>query len=147
MNDTSVGINDILKEFGYWVLFSVVISLAQLWLIPLAYYLANKSWTWVDLIGNGSLLFFATTITSKTAGEYFKKVKGHHEIATLLCGAVAFIIILVSVFAYAVVTASRVGALANITLSPARIARTSDLLAVTGLVFSLAYTIYFRIYA
>lgn len=141
-----IGIGEIIKEFGYWILFSVVIALAQLWLIPWAYFLANKPWTWVGLVGNGSLLFFATTITSKTSGEYFKRVKGRHEIATLVCVAVTFIIISISVFAYAVVMASRVGALTNITLSPARIATTSDLLAISGVIFSLAYTIYIRIY-
>jgi hypothetical protein len=139
-------VTGILKEFGYWFLFTVVIALAQLWLIPCAYYLTQKQFTWVELIGNGSLLFFATTITSKTAGEYFKKVKTRNEGTTLLCLTVMFIIIIPAVFTYALVTASRVGIMAANSLSPERVAMVSDVLAASGLLFSLAYTFIIRAY-
>src|SRR5437763_6339258 len=66
---------EILKELGYWFLFRIVIALAQLWLVPFGYYLMHRPWTWVDLVGNGSLLFFATTTASKATGEYFKRVQ------------------------------------------------------------------------
>lgn len=134
----------ILEELGYWLLFSLVIGLAQLWLIPLAYYLGQKPWTWIDLIGNGSLLFFATTITSRTAGEYFRKVKQASKVATLLCIVTMFAIIIVSVFSYGIIVATRMEA-PVIALSPARVAITSALVAIFGLLFSLSYTIYIRI--
>jgi hypothetical protein len=139
---------DIVEEFGYWFLFSIVIALAQLWLIPCAYYLTQKQFTWVELIGNGSLLFFATTITSKTAGEYFKKVKSQKRtrFTTLFCLFGMVIIVLPAVFTYALVTASRVGMMAATVLSPERVATVSDVLAVSGLLFSLAYTFIIRAY-
>lgn len=130
---------------GYWLLFSVIVSLAQLWLVPLAYYIMSKPLTWVELIGNGSLLFFATTITSKTAGEYFKKVHGSHAIATLICVAVTLLTVLTSAFVYAFVTATRMGVL-SANMSPEKVTSLSDLLAGSGIVFSFAYTIYVRVY-
>ncbi len=139
-------VREVFKDLGYWMLFGVIIALAQLWLIPFAYYLLKRPLTWVELIGNGSLLFFATTITSKTAGEYFKKVKGHHGWATLLCLFVTVVIILLSVFAYALVIAARLEkAIAN-ALSPERVATMSTVLAAAGLIFGFAYTIYIRVF-
>lgn len=135
---------DILKELGYWLLFSVILALAQLWLIPFVYYLTNKPWTWVELVGNGSLLFFATTITSKTAGEYFRKVKSRNELATLFCIAVTFIVVILSVFAYGLLTASRVGIAPGISLAPEKVAFLSNILALSGLIFSLAFTLIIR---
>jgi hypothetical protein len=136
----------IFKEIGYWLLFSVLVALAQLWLIPLAYYLTKKPFTLIELIGNGSLLFFATTTASKIAGEYFKKVKGNHEVATLLCVTVMLVIIFVSVFVYALEVASRLGGLGVTPLSPERVTSVSILLAISGLIFSFAYTLYIREY-
>ena len=134
-----------LKDFGYWLLFSIVISLAQLWLIPCFYYLTQKPWTWVELIGNGSLLFFATTITSKTAGEYFKKGKNPGGLATLVCIGVTFLIVMMSVSAYALVTASRMGILALNSLSPERVATFSNILALSSAIFSFAFTLLVRV--
>lgn len=141
-----VGSTGYLHEIGYWLFFSVLIALAQLWLVPLLYYLTSKSLTWVELIGNGSLLFFATTITSKTAGEYFKKVRGGHPWATLLCIGVTLGIVLASVSCYALVIADRTGILPPKSLSPDHVAVLSDVLAASGLIFSLGYTLYIRAY-
>lgn len=135
-----------LHEIGYWLVFSVVIALAQLWLVPLLYYLTSKQLTWVELIGNGSLLFFATTITSKTAGEYFKKVRGGNPWATLLCIGVTFGIVFASVFCYALVIADRTGMFPPKSLSPEHVAFLSDVLAASGLLFSFGYTLYIRAY-
>jgi uncharacterized membrane protein len=138
--------DSIAREIGYWALFSVVIALAQLWLIPVGYYLLTKPWTLVELIGNGSLLFFATTITSKTAGEYFKRVKGHHGWATLICLTAMIFIVFVSVFAFALEAAVRAGAMSPDALSPERVTGISLGLAFAGIVFSFAYTLYIRAY-
>jgi hypothetical protein len=128
------------------LLFSVIIALAQLWLIPSFYYLTQKPWTWAELVGNGCLLFYATTITSKTAGEYFKRVKTRNEWATLVCIAMTFIIVALSVFVYALVTATRAGLVLANPLSPERVARISDGLALSGLIFSGAFTLIIRAY-
>ena len=133
-----------LKGFGYWLLFSIVISLAQLWLVPCIYYLTKKPLTWAELIGNGSLLFFATTITSKTAGEYFKKSKDLGWLPTLVCIGVTFLIVMMSVSAYALVTASRMGILTLNSLSPERVATFSNILALSGAIFSFAFTLLIR---
>lgn len=143
LNDDHV-VAHVLKDFGYWFLFSIVISLAQLWLIPCFYYLTQKPLTWLELVGNGSLLFFATTITSKTAGEYFKKGKSN-ELATLFCIGVTFLIVMMSVFAYALVTAARMGILASNSLSPERVATVSNILALSGAIFSGAFTLLIRV--
>jgi hypothetical protein len=137
---------EVLKEFGHWFLFSVAIALAQLWLIPFGYYLAKKPWTWVDLVGNGSLLFFATTITSKTAGEYFKRVKRRSDVATLFCIGMTLIIVFLSVFAYTLVISSRIGLL-GANLAPERVATSSDMLALSSLIFSAAFTLIIRVSA
>jgi hypothetical protein len=144
----------VLKDIGYWILFSLVLALAQLWLIPVGYYLVKKPLTLVDLIGNGSLLFFATTITSRTAGEYFRKVRGHHGWATLVCIFAMLGIVLPSVFAYAFEVAFRVGlggasspqGVTVASLSPERITLLSLVLAISGTVFSFGYTLYIRAY-
>jgi len=134
------------RELCYWLLYSVVFALAQLWLVPLGYYLFNKPMTLVALIGNGSLLFFATTIASKTAGEYFKKVKKHHEWASFMCIAVMSLIIVPSVFAFAFETAARAGVMQTEALAPERVTNLSLILAVSGVIFSLAYTLLIRAY-
>jgi hypothetical protein len=134
------------REIGYWLLFSVLVALAQLWLIPLAYYLTKQPFTLVELIGNGSLLFFATTTTSKAAGEYFKRVKGKHEGATLICVTVMLLIIFVSVFVYALEIATRLSRLQGVSLSPERVTNVSIVLALSGLIFSFSYTLYIRAY-
>ena len=135
----------LVKEICYWTFFSVVVSLAQLWLVPVAYYLVRKPWTVVGLVGNGSLLFFATTITAKTAGEYFKKVKGHHEwAATLGCSVMTFLTVILSAFILGLESAARAGVMAADTLSPERVTVLSVGLAVSGLIFSLGYTLLMR---
>jgi hypothetical protein len=134
---------EVLEEFGHWFLFSVVIALAQLWLLPFGYYLVQKPWTWVGLVGNGSLLFFATTITSKTAGEYFKKVKRRGGWATTLCIGVTFVIVFLSVFAYALVIST--GLLGVNSLKPERVAALSNGLAISGLIFSASFTLFIRL--
>ncbi len=144
LNDDQI-VGQVLKDFGYWLLFSIVISLAQLWLVPCIYYLTQKPLTWVELIGNGSLLFFATTITSKTAGEYLKKGKSRSELATLICIGVTFLIVMMSVFAYALVTAVRIGVMAANSLSSERVATFSDILALSGAIFSFAFTLLVRV--
>ena len=138
--------SEVCKDLGYWLLFSIVIALAQLWLVPFAYYLTNQSVTWVQLIGNGSLLFFSTTITSKTAGEYFRRVKAHSAFATLICIFATLVIILFSVFGYGLVIATHVGILPVSTLSAERVTTMSDVLAVSGIIFSFGYTIYLRVF-
>jgi hypothetical protein len=85
--------DSIFHELGYWFVYSLLIALAQLWLIPVAYYLVDRPLKLVELIGNGSLLFFATTTASKTAGEYFKKVKVHLPMAKLVCITMLLLII------------------------------------------------------
>jgi hypothetical protein len=130
---------DIAKEIGHWIFFSLVVGLAQLWIIPILYYLFQKNLTWVELIGNGSLLFFTTTITAKTAGEYFKKVQGS-AITNVACFGAAMVIILASVSCYTAVTATRAGLVPGASLSPARVAIMSNVLATVAIVFSLAYT-------
>jgi hypothetical protein len=132
-------VTDISKEILHWLFFSIAIGLAQLWLIPLFYYLFQKHITWVELIGNGSLLFFATTVTSKTAAEYFRKVKGDTT-GHVLCFALAILIIMASVTCYAAVTATRGNLVPAASLSPERVTFMSDILAGAGIVFSLAYT-------
>lgn len=138
--------SEVVKDLGYWLLFGVVISLAQLWLVPFAYYFTTQPVTWVQLVGNGSLLFFATTITSRTAGEYFRKPKAHSAFATLICIAATFIIILLSVFGYGLVIATHVGLLPTSSLSAERVTTVSDVLAASGIIFSCAYTIYLRVF-
>jgi len=129
------------KEFLYWIVFSILISLAQLWLIPILCYLAKKPWTLVGMIGDGSLLFFATTITSKTGGEYFKKVKGHHEWWTFGCIATMLFIIVPSVFVFGIEAAIRAGLMPASSLSPERVTHFSLVLAISGIIFSLSYTL------
>lgn len=104
--------------------------------------MANKPWTIIELLGNGSLLFFATTITSKTAGEYFKRVRGHHAIATPMCVICLISILLPSVFAYGIEAATRVGVTASESLSPGRVTRVSLFLAGSAILFSLSYTLF-----
>ena len=129
----------------YWLLFSVLISLTQLWLVPLFYYLLNKPLTWVDLIGNGSLLLFATTLTSKTTGEYFKKVTTHHWFASSFFVLLTFAVTAMAVGSYALMLASRTGSLlSDRAVTPEKMTIVSGWLAATGLVFSLAGTIYIR---
>ena len=151
----TAGMGGVLKDIGYWILFSLVLALAQLWLIPLGYYLVKKPLTLVDLIGNGSLLFFATTITSRTAGEYFRRVKGHHAGATLVCLFAMLVIVLPSVFAYAFEIAFRAGLdgtsssperITVLSLAPERITMLSLVLAVSAVIFSFGYTLYIRAY-
>lgn len=137
-------VSEIAEEFAYWVFFSVVIALAQLWVVAGLLYAAHRPFTWAGLIGNGSLLFFATTITSKAAGEYFKKVKGSHRWATLICVAGMIIIIIASTSLYALVAAATI--FASDSLTAARVAGMSDVLAACGLAFSLGYTLYIRAY-
>ena len=129
------------KEIMYWVVFSILISLAQLWLVPVLYYLAKKPWTLVGLIGDGSLLFFATTITSRTGGEYFKKMKGHHEWLTFGCVAVMLIIVVLSVFVFGLEVAIRTGLMPANSLLPERVTHLSLILAISGTIFSLSYTL------
>jgi hypothetical protein len=137
---------DLLEECGYWALFSVLIALAQLWLIPFAYYAYQRPWTLVDLVGNGSLLFFTTTITSKTAGDYFRKVRVRSKGLTLFCIAITFGIVLLSVFLYAIVVAApRIGITAGNSLRPDRVARLSEVLAISGLLFSFVFTLIIRV--
>jgi hypothetical protein len=130
------------KEIAYWIFFSVLISLAQLWLIPILCYLAKKPWTLVGLIGDGSLLFFATSITSKTGGEYFKKVKGHHEWLTFGCVVTMVGIIVLSVFVFSLEAAIRLNLMPANSLSPERVTHMSIGLAGSGILFSLAYTLF-----
>jgi hypothetical protein len=138
--------DNIFHELGYWLLYSLLLALAQLWLIPLAYYLYDKPLALVDVIGNGSLLFFATTTASKTAGEYFKKVKTHHPTAKLFCIGLLLLIILPSVYAYALEIATRVGGAGSLAMSPDKVMRLSLGLAVTGIIFSLSFTLITRAY-
>jgi uncharacterized membrane-anchored protein YitT (DUF2179 family) len=137
---------DVAEEFGYWFLFSVMISLAQLWLVVFAYYAMRKQFTWMELIGNGSLLFFATTMASKTAGEYFRKVKPRKRngVATLVCLFAMIAIIFPSVFIYALITAIRVGMMSGNMLAPDRVTFISDVLALAALLFSLGFTFVIR---
>lgn len=147
ISDSASGVlraSDIGKEISYWLWFSVLLSLAQLWLVPLLYYLVKKPWTVVGLLGNGSLIFFATTITSKTGGDYFKKVKGHHAWATFGCIAVMLLVVVVSIFVFALEAAIHAGLMAADALSPERVTGLSIVLAVSGLLFSLGYTIFIR---
>ena len=140
------GQDSVSRDIFHWIIFGVVISLSQLWLIPLGYYLLVKPLTLVGLVGNGSLLFFATTITSKTAGEYFKRVRGHHGWATLLCVTCMILVVMSSVFAYAVVVAARLGGSEATALSDERVTRVSLYLAASGIIFSFAYTLVIRAY-
>jgi hypothetical protein len=135
-----------LHEFLYWVLFSLVLALAQLWLIPLGYYLYDRPLKMVEVIGNGSLLFFATTTVSRSAGEYFKKVKSHHPTAKLICIAMLLLIILPSVFAYALEIATRLGGVGTLALSAEKVTRLSLGLAAAGAIFSLSFTMLTKAY-
>lgn len=137
---------DVFKDLGYWLVFGVAIALAQLWLVQVAYYLKNQSVTWVQLVGNGSLLFFSTAITSKTAGEYFKKSKAHNAAATLICVTVMLGIILCSGFGYGVVISTHLGTAPTDALSADRVTTLSDRLAFAGIIFSGAFTAYLRMY-
>lgn len=138
--------DSIAHELGYWLFYSVLLALAQLWLIPVVYYVYDKPFTLIDVIGNGSLLFFATTTASKTTGEYLKKVKTHHPIAKLFCIAMMLLIILPSVCAYSLEIATRIGGMTTLVLSPLRVTRLSLGLAVTGIMFSLSFTLLTRAY-
>ena len=131
------------RELCFWLIYSVILSLAQLWLLPILYYLSKKPLTLVALIGNGSLIFFATTITSKTAGDYFKKVKRHHEWG-FLCGAVMGLIIICSVFAFAVEAAVRAELIKPELISPERVSSFSLVLALAAVIYSFAFTIIIR---
>lgn len=138
--------SQVLKDLVYWLFFGVIIALAQLWLIPFGYYLTSKSVTWVQLVGNGSLLFFSTTITSQTAGEYFKKPKAHNAAATLLCIVPTLGIIILSVCGYGLVIATQLGMLPANSLSAERVTTVSDILAIAGMIFSFGFTIYLRVF-
>ena len=138
--------DSVAHELGYWLFYSVVLALAQLWLIPVVYYVYDKPFTLIEVIGNGSLLFFATTTASKTTGEYFKKVKAHHPMAKLVCIAMMLLIILPSVCAYALEIATRIGGASNLALSALKVTRLSLGLAVTGIIFSLSFTLLTRAY-
>lgn len=139
-------IEEIAKEIVYWAFFSVVMALAQLWLLPLIYYIANRPVSWVQLVGNGSLLVFATTITSKSAGDYFKRVRQHRWWATILCFGGTIVIIVISIGLYALVTARGIGLLGAHSLAAARVTTMSDMLAFFSVVLSLSYTLLARAY-
>jgi hypothetical protein len=96
----------------------------------------------VDLVGNGSLLFFATTITSKTAGEYFKRGNVHTEAATLICFVVTLLIVISSVFTFGIVVTMRFSSAVQV--APQRVANFSSLLAVAAIIFSFAFTIFIK---
>jgi hypothetical protein len=136
----------VFHEVGYWIVYSLGLALAQIWLTFLAFYLYNKPLNLVGLVGNGSLLFFATATASKTAGDYFKKVKSHHPTAKMFCIATLLLILLPSVFAYALEVATRLGGAGTLALSPERVTTLSLGLAITGAIFSLSFTLLTRAY-
>jgi hypothetical protein len=138
--------DSVFHEIGYWLLYGLVLALAQLWLAFLASYLFKKNFSLVDLIGNGSLLFFATTTASKTAGDYMRKVKSHHPTAKLICFGVLLLILLPSVFAYACEVVSRLGGPNALAMSPERVTTFSLWLAFGGALFSFSYTLIIRAY-
>jgi hypothetical protein len=146
MHATAPAKTSVIHDLGHWFFFSLVFALAQLWLIPLAYYLYDRPLKLVELLGNGGLLFFATTTASRTAGEYFRKVKVDLPIAKLLCITTLLLIILPSVFAYALEIAHGIGGAGALALSPEKVTTFSLGLAATGIVFSFAFTLLTRAY-
>lgn len=138
--------DSVLHEIGYWLLYGLVLALAQLWLAFLGSYLFKKQISLVDLIGNGSLLFFATTTASKTAGDYMRKVKSHHPTAKLVCFGMLLLILLPSVFAYACEVVTRFGGPNALAMSPERVTIFSLALAFGGALFSFSYTLIIRAY-
>src|SRR5438477_847351 len=59
-------------EMFSWLLFSVAISLVYFALTVLVWWLTKHNFTWIELLKSGGLVTYACTLSSKTAGEYFK---------------------------------------------------------------------------
>jgi hypothetical protein len=117
----------------YWLFFEVGIPLAPLYLlIPLAFFLSGESWQWADIVADGSLLFYATTIASKAAGEHLKDLDARSQ---RLCLGISFLIAILSAFIYALIVMTSFLNF-NSALSPKRVAVTSTGLAISSLILS-----------
>lgn len=134
----------------HWLSFSVPLALAHLPLTALAFWLWQRPITWVDILKNGALLTYTTTLTAKALGEYMRKARKDSEILSILCVICALAIILPTVFVYGVMIASQVSVTGSTSrpfspLAAGRLAALSSALALAGMFYSLGYTIYTRV--
>ncbi len=120
----------------YWLLFEVVIPLAPLYLlIPVAFFLTREHWQWSEIVADGSLLLYATTIASKATGEHFPYLDSPRSKWFSIC--VLIIIVMLSSFIYALIVMTNYLNFDS-ALSPKRVALMSTGIAICSLIFSFA---------
>jgi hypothetical protein len=64
--------SSVLSEMIHWLLYSVALSLLYFALTLLVWWVTNHPVTWAELLKSGGLVTYASTLSSKTAGEYIK---------------------------------------------------------------------------
>jgi hypothetical protein len=127
--------------FVRWLLFEVVVPLFPLCFFPLAAYLFEQPWSWVDILADGSVLLYATTIASKAVGDHLSKLGSDLEKG--ICVAILIVIVAFSTFIYAFIVMTSRLILAS-SFSQQRAAVWSAGLALSSLVFSFGLRIVTR---
>lgn len=132
------------EEMVIWLLFSVLISLGYFGLTLVVWWIVQRKVDWVELLKSGGLVTYASTLASKTAGDYFKTVSGK-TLMTPFCvfGLVCILLVTAGVYgALLSLGASAPQQGANPIISPARLAQFSWMVAVAAVAYGFSFTYY-----
>jgi hypothetical protein len=136
----------ILEEIFWWLGFSVLLPLFYLAAVPLMLYLFHKPVPWADLVKNGVLLSYATTITARAAGNYHKSVPSPRGLVGGLCilGLTTIIGASCVVYGGILVVGLDSSGSGPILGSSERLATFSTIVALLAMMFSLVFTLHAR---
>ncbi len=148
ITDADAGVRDrytLIEEMIIWMLFSVGVSLAYFGLTLLVWWLIQRSAYWVELLKSGGLVTYASTLASKTAGEYMKIVTSK-TLMTPFCVFGLICIVLSTAGVYGALLSLGTGASqqpnVNAVISPARLAQFSWIIAAVALAYGFSFTLY-----
>jgi len=116
----------------------VVSLLAQVWLI-------QRKVDWIELVKSGGLVTYASTLASKTAGEYFKTVSGKTLMTTFCVFGHACILVSTAGVYGALLslgTSASPQANTNPIISSSRFTEFSWKIAAVAVAYSFSFTLY-----
>jgi len=127
-----------LLDATHWFFFSVFLALFHFVIGALVWYLHKQAIPFHTFVEDGSLLFFAATLTATGFGDYLKTIPYATHPWVSLGAFVGLILILMPTSAIYGVIISALCTKAKDSLSPAIILRFSSMMASAAVVYGLA---------
>lgn len=107
------------RSYFHWLLFSVIIALTHLLIAIIVFPLHREKVQLKKVLRDGSLLFFAMSLTAASFGDFLaNKKNASNLILTEVAFAVAFFILVSSTVVYAIIIKDRFIELSTKMISP-----------------------------